>query len=86
VSKYYEDDIWENGNFQLDLSVEKTFKKGISLFAKATNLLDGKIVRYIPSNSRNANFSEEMQRYNGGILERREWRGRTILIGFRYKL
>ncbi len=86
VSKYYEDDIWENGNFQLDLSVEKTFKKGISLFAKATNLLDGKIVRYIPSNSRNANFSEEMQRYNGGILERKEWRGRTILIGFRYKL
>lgn len=75
-----------NGNFQLDLSIEKTFKKGISLFAKATNLLDGKTVRYIPRNSRNANFSDEIQHYKGGILERKEWRGRTIMIGFRYKL
>lgn len=40
ISNWYEDDIWEDGYAQLDASIEKSFKNGISIFGKAFNLLD----------------------------------------------
>lgn len=86
VSKYYNDDIWEAGYFQLDLSVEKTFNKRYCLFLKANNLLNSELVRYIPFNSQNENFPEKLKRCKNGILERTERTGQTIVIGFRFKL
>lgn len=86
VSKYYNDDIWEAGYFQLDLSLEKTFKKRYCVFVKANNLLNSELVRYIPFNSQNVNFPDKIQRNSKGILERKEHTGQTFVIGFRFKL
>ena len=85
VSKFYNDDIWEDGFFQLDCSIEKTFGK-FCVFAKGENLLNSKFVRYVEGNSRNENLSQKIQRYKDGILEREERSGQTVIIGVRFKL
>ena len=84
ISSWYDDDIWEDGYFQLDLSVEKSFKKGVSLFAKASNLLDVPLLRYIQAGPHTANVDSE--RTDGNVIERKEWHGQTFMIGVRYKL
>ena len=85
VSNYFDDDIWEDGYFQLDASVEKSFKCGVSVFAKASNLLDIPLLRYThkgPHTDGVTNF----ERKNGNLIERKEWHGQTIMLGVRYKL
>ena len=69
---------------QLDASVEKSFKNGISLFAKASNLLDTPLLRFIQSGPHTESVNSE--RKNGNVIERKEWHGQSIMIGFRYKL
>lgn len=34
ISNWYDDDIWKDGYMQLDASVEKSFKNGISLLLR----------------------------------------------------
>ena len=85
VSNYFDDDIWEDGYFQLDASIEKSFKCGVNLFAKASNLLDIPLLRYThkgPHTDGVTNF----ERKNGNLIERKEWHGQTIMLGVRYKL
>ena len=84
ISNWYDDDIWEDGYFQLDVSVEKSFKCGLSVYAKASNLLDAPILRYIQNGPRTANIDYE--RHDGNVIERKEWHGQSILLGVRYKL
>ena len=84
ISNWYDNDIWEDGYFQLDASVEKSFKCGINIFAKASNLLDVPLYRYIQNGPRTANIDYE--RHNGNVIERKEWHGQTIMLGVRYKL
>lgn len=84
VSNWYNDDIWEAGFFQLDASLEKSFKKGFSIFAKASNLLDSPLIRFIQDGPHTEDI-EGYERYNGCLLERKEWHGQTIILGFRYK-
>lgn len=86
VSRFLDDDIWEDGYPQLDASFEKRFgTSGWSIFAKANDLLDLPVVRYIKQNSRNADI-EGVERHKGGLLERKERHGRSFLIGVRFKL
>jgi outer membrane receptor protein involved in Fe transport len=47
VSRYIDNDYWQEGFYQLDLSAEKNFKNGITLFVKANNLLDSHLKVYI---------------------------------------
>ena len=84
ISNWYDDDIWEDGYFQLDASVEKSFKCGLSVYAKASNLLDVPLLRYIQNGPRTANIDYE--RHDGNVIERKEWHGQSILLGVRYKL
>lgn len=84
ISNWYNDDIWEDGYMQLDASVEKSFKNGISLFAKASNLLDTPLLRYIQKGPHTD--SVESDRRNGNVIERKEWHGQSFMIGIRYKL
>ena len=85
ISNWYDDDIWEAGYFQLDASVEKSFDCGVSIFAKASNLLDVPLLRYIQKGPRTENITE-YERHNGDVVERKEWHGQAILLGVRYKL
>ena len=85
ISNWYDDDIWEAGYFQLDASVEKSFDFGVSIFAKASNLLDVPLLRYIQKGPRTENITE-YERHNGDVVERKEWHGQAILLGVRYKL
>ena len=84
MSQWADDDIWEKGYFQLDASVEKTFKKGVSLFAKATNLLDTPLLRFIQNGPHTATVNSP--RTDGNVIERKEWHGQSFMIGVRYKL
>ena len=84
ISNWYDDDIWEDGYMQLDASVEKSFKNGISLFAKASNLLDTPLLRFIQNGPRTKNVNSE--RNNGNVIERKEWHGQSFMLGIRYKL
>lgn len=84
ISQWADDDIWEKGYFQLDASVEKSFKKGFSLFAKASNLLDTPLLRFIQKGPHTANVNSP--RTDGNVIERKEWHGQTLMIGVRYKL
>ena len=84
ISNWYEDDIWEDGYAQLDASIEKSFKNGISIFGKASNLLDIPLLRYIQKGPRTE--SVDSDRHNGNVIERKEWHGQSFMLGIRYKL
>ncbi len=86
VSRFYENDSWEDGYPQLDASLEKRFgDSGFSLFAKANNLLNLPIIQFTKKNWRNENATEA-ERHKGGILERKERFGQSFLVGVRFKL
>lgn len=84
ISNWYEDDIWEDGYTQLDASIEKSFKNGISIFGKASNLLDIPLLRYIQKGPHTE--SVDSDRHNGNVIERKEWHGQSFMLGIRYKL
>lgn len=86
VSRYYNHDIWEDGYLHLDLSSEKSFKNGLCLFMKANNLLNMPIVRYVPQNKMTEGLDESIERYEGSVLERRDFHGQSFILGIRYKL
>ena len=83
VSRWYNDDIWEAGFFTLDASIEKSFRVGISIYAKATNLLNSPLLRFITPGPMTEGMNRE--RYQGGVVERREWNGQSVMIGLRYR-
>ncbi len=85
IDRFYENDRWDAGITQLDISAEKRFKWGMSLFLKGQNLLNTPLIRYYHANDRNAD-TKNVRRYNGGIVEREEKTGQSILLGIRYKL
>ena len=84
ISNWYDDDIWEDGYFQLDASVEKSWKNGISVFAKASNLLDIPLLRFIQKGPHTADVDSE--RKDGNVIERKEWHGQSFMLGIRYRL
>lgn len=84
ISSWYDDDIWEKGYFQLDASLEKGFRHGFTVYAKASNLLDTPVLRYINAGPHTVNV--DSKRDNGNVIERQSWSGRTFMIGVRYKL
>ena len=85
VSRFYDNDSWLAGNVQLDASVEKTFKNGISVFFKGSNLLSSPLIQYINKNSRNESIANA-RRHNGGLVERTFDYGQNLMFGVKYKL
>ncbi len=84
VSPFKDADQWEKAAFTLDLSAEKNFKKGFSLFLKANNLLDSKRERYLKTVNA-SNLEYEGQTSDKTIVGTYRY-GRTFLVGVRYKL
>ena len=84
ISNWLDNDIWEAGYMQLDASMEKSFKSGFAIFAKASNLLDTPVLRFVNPNIMTDSLSD-YERHNGGVIERREWHGQAVTIGVRYK-
>ena len=84
VSPFKDADQWDKAMFGLDLSAEKLFKGGFSLFFKANNLLDAKRERYLKTVNE-SNLQYEGQKSDRTIVGTYRY-GRTFLLGVRYKL
>ena len=84
VSPFKDADQWDKAMFGLDLSAEKQFKNGISIFFKANNLLDAKCERYLKTVNK-SNLEYEGQKSDKTIVGTYQY-GRTFLLGVRYKL
>ncbi|GAB3560658.1 TonB-dependent receptor [Spirosoma fluminis] len=85
VSQFVDNDLWQKGFLQMDASIEKVFKNGLSLFAKANNLLDTPLEVYTKNISpKNEGVSD--QTLPGKTLIRRDFYQRSYLLGVRYKL
>ena len=85
IDRFYENDRWDAELIQLDTSIEKRFECGLSFFLKANNLLNTPLLRYYHANDRNASV-ENVRRYNGGVVEREEKTGTSLLLGARLNL
>ena len=84
VSPFKDADQWDKAMFGLDLSAEKQFKNGFSIFFKANNILDAKRERYLKTvNESNLQYAD--QKSNKTIIGTYKY-GRTFLLGVRYKL
>ena len=84
VSPYKDADEWERGIFSLDLSGEKKFKNGLSIFVKANNLTDAKRERYLKTvNEYNLDFPGQK---NDRTVTATYKYGRTFLFGVRFSL
>jgi len=85
VSQFYNDDTYQSGYFPMDASVEKKFKCGVSIFGKASNLLNSRMTQYVKINKMNEMRDPRLAMYNGGVLDRREQYWQNITIGMKYK-
>ena len=84
VSPFKDADQWDKAMFGIDLSAEKQFKNGFSIFFKANNLLDAKRERYLKTVNE-SNLQYAGQKSNKTIIGTYKY-GRTFLLGVRYKL
>lgn len=85
VSNWYDNDIWENDYFRMEISAEKSFRCGVSVFLKATNLLNLPMIRYYHKGPHTDSLTD-VDRVGGNVVERKERYGQTMLIGIRFKL
>lgn len=86
VSQFLNNDLWQEGFIQVDISAEKRFKHGFSVFIKANNLLNTPSKLYIKgTNPENDKIKEDLVK-NGRTLIRSDFYGQSYLAGFRYKL
>ncbi|MDR0687640.1 MAG: TonB-dependent receptor [Prevotellaceae bacterium] len=85
VSRYLNEDRWQAGYIRLDASLEKQLRFGLAIFAKATNLLNTQMLQYVKANESSKNVAG-LERYRGGIVERKERYGQVFFAGIKYKL
>jgi len=86
VSRYLNDDQWQKGFIQLDASIEKKFKNGMSLYLKAKNLLNTPMEVYIKKINP-ANSELIIQDFSGNTTTiRQDHYMQSFLLGFRYKI
>ncbi|WP_374948795.1 TonB-dependent receptor domain-containing protein [Mucilaginibacter sp.] len=85
VSQFLNNDLWQKGFIQMDVSAEKRFKGGISVFVKANNLLDTPTKLYIKGTNAANNDIKEQLVSNGQTLIRADYYGQSYLVGLRYK-
>ena len=84
VSPFKDADQWDKAMFGLDLSAEKQFKNGFSIFFKANNILDAKRERYLKTVNE-SNLQYAGQKSDKTVIGTYKY-GRTFLLGVRYKL
>lgn len=87
VSNFYNNDEWEGNFFRLDFSIEKEFKKNLSVYLKTRNLLNSKYQTFIkqPVSQENSEFP-----YQGNpgdhVLTGSEQVGLEFRLGVKLKL
>ncbi len=85
ISNWYDNDIWENDYFRLELSAEKSWPCGLSAFIKATNLLNLPMTRYYHRGP-HTDALTDVERTGGNVIERKERYGQTLMAGLRFSL
>lgn len=86
ISQFLNNDLWQKAFIQMDASAEKRLKHGITIFAKANNLLNTPTKLFIKgTNPANDNIAENLVS-NGQTLIRNDYYKQSYLIGLRYKL
>jgi TonB-dependent receptor len=83
VSDYLDNDWWQRGLSQFDISAEKRFGRFFSLYAKATNLLNTPIIIEIRRENNVPNDPEQTR--NDRILVQKDVFNQTFLLGARFK-
>ena len=83
VSQFVGNDIWQKAFVQMDASVEKRFKNGVGIFAKANNLLNSPVTIYI-NNSSSKNIDVPEQTLPGKTLIRQNYFLRSYYLGLRF--
>ena len=83
VSQFVGNDLWQKAFIQMDASVEKKFKNGLAVFAKANNLLNSPMVVYVNNtNPKNDNVPE--QSVSDKTLIRENYFHRSYYMGLRF--
>jgi hypothetical protein len=86
VSRYINNDFWQQGFWQMDFSCEKKFKNGLSVFAKCQNLLNTPVIVFI-KNTNPTNYDKpEHEGDKKTTLIRSEYSMPAYLLGLRFKL
>ncbi|MGJ1242689.1 TonB-dependent receptor domain-containing protein [Sphingobacterium siyangense] len=84
VSQFLNDDLWQKGFVQLDASIEKKFRAGWAIFAKANNILNTPMELYVKgTNPENEKIAEKLIE-GGNTLIRRDLYGQNYILGLRY--
>lgn len=86
ASRYYNSDYWEKGVVSLDFSIEKKINNGLSIFAKANDLLNTPKIEFLKSHNAYNDKFEYQTAESGETLIRKEYYKQSFLIGLRYKL
>ncbi|MDR0394784.1 MAG: TonB-dependent receptor [Tannerella sp.] len=85
VSRYLDNDTWQGGFLQMDVSLEKRFKSAWSIFVKAVNLLNTPMVLYLKKQNPANHAVEGYEDYKNGTLVRRDYYGRNLQAGCRIR-
>jgi outer membrane receptor protein involved in Fe transport len=86
VSRYFNDDQWQRGFIQMDASIEKKFKNGMSIYLKAKNLLNSPMEVYIKKVNPANNAIIEQDISGNTTTIRHDQYMQSFLLGFRYKI
>ncbi|MDR2272366.1 MAG: TonB-dependent receptor [Sphingobacterium sp.] len=84
VSEFLNADLWQKGFIQLDASVEKKFRAGWAIFAKANNLLNTPMELYVKGTNPENNKLAEKIVVGGNTLIRKDLYGQNYILGLRY--
>jgi TonB-dependent receptor len=85
VSPFAYNDQWEKGFWQMDASAEKSFIKGWSVFIKAHNLLNTRVIVFIKAVDALNNDKPDHSASDKTTLVRNDYSEPSYLLGFRYK-
>lgn len=85
VSRYVDSDVWQGGYLQLDAAMEKKLMAGVCLFAKAINLLNSPMVRYLKKENAENRRVEGYETYRRGTLVRQDYYGQMLQVGARWR-
>ena len=86
ISQYLDNDIWQKGFVQLDFSIEKKLKNGVTIFLKANNLLNTPMELFMKgSNPENQNIPYQKVSDNETLI-RKDYYRQTYLLGVKFKI
>lgn len=86
VSYFKDNDYWQAGSLQTDISFEKVLFANINLFLKINNLFDTPYIVEIPQSYKPSGETFPLQKNGENVIVRKDFYGQTFLAGFRYNL